>query len=336
MTTMPRRLWQDMTTLDFAALEAARVIAVLPVGAIEQHGPHLPVSTDACINQGVLARALELMPDDLPVTVLPMLPVGKSNEHLAFPGTLTLSAETLIRVWTEIGEGVARAGIRKLVLFNSHGGQLQIMDIVARDLRVRHAMMVVAYSWFAGGLPAGLFGEDEVRHGIHAGAIETSMMLHLAPDLVRQGPRGGFSAPDGRPRAGLPVSVAYRCRPARLDGPGPPPEWRLRRCDRCRCRTRPGPGRACGPRLDRAAPRDRPLPSRATAIRTRLIAAHHQGSPLNGASRRPAPADPRPDTLSNPAHRRGRPERRARQPSRRGTPRRGPDAGGYAIGSLLT
>ena len=185
MTTMPRRLWQDMTTLDFAALEP-RVIAVLPVGAIEQHGPHLPVSTDACINQGVLARALELMPDDLPVTVLPLLPVGKSNEHVAFPGTLSLSAETLIRVWTEIGEGVARAGIRKLVLFNSHGGQLQIMDIVARDLRVRHAMMAVAYSWFAGGLPAGLFGEDEVRHGIHAGAIETSMMLHLAPDLVVQ------------------------------------------------------------------------------------------------------------------------------------------------------
>jgi creatinine amidohydrolase len=186
MTTMPRRLWQDMTTEAFAQLDAARVIAVLPVGAIEQHGPHLPVSTDACINQGVLARALALMPDDLPVTVLPMLPVGKSNEHLAFPGTLTLSAETLIRVWTEIGESVARAGVRKLVLLNSHGGQPQIMDIVARDLRVRHAMMVVAYSWFSGGLPAGLFDEDEVRHGIHAGAIETSMMLHLEPDLVKR------------------------------------------------------------------------------------------------------------------------------------------------------
>jgi creatinine amidohydrolase len=186
MTTMPRRLWQDMTTLEFAQLDAGRVIAFLPVGAIEQHGPHLPVSTDARINQGVLARALELMPDDLPVTVLPLLPVGKSDEHLAFPGTLTLSAETLIRVWTEVGESVARAGIRKLVLFNSHGGQLHVMDIVARDLRVRHGMMVVAYSWFAGGLPTGLFGEDEIRHGIHAGAIETSMMLHLEPGLVQR------------------------------------------------------------------------------------------------------------------------------------------------------
>jgi creatinine amidohydrolase len=183
--SMPRRFWQDMSTEEFADLDAARVIAVLPVGAIEQHGPHLPVATDACINQGVLARALEQMPDDLPVTVLPMLPVGKSNEHLAFPGTLTLSAETLIRVWTEVGECVARAGIRKLVLFNSHGGQPQIMDIVARDLRVRHAMLVVAWSWYASGVPAGLFGEAEVRHGIHAGAVETSMMLHLRPDLVR-------------------------------------------------------------------------------------------------------------------------------------------------------
>jgi len=183
--SMPRRFWQDMSTQEFAELDAARVIAVLPVGAIEQHGPHLPVATDACINQGVLARALEQMPDDLPVTILPMLPVGKSNEHLAFPGTLTLSAETLIRAWTEVGECVARAGIRKLVLFNSHGGQPQIMDIVARDLRVRHAMLVVAWSWYAAGLPAGLFDEAEVRHGIHAGAVETSMMLHLRPDLVR-------------------------------------------------------------------------------------------------------------------------------------------------------
>ncbi len=183
--SMPRRLWQEMSSEEFARLDAARVIAVLPVGAIEQHGPHLPVATDACINQGVLSRALEQMPDDLPVTVLPMLPVGKSDEHLAFPGTLSLSAETLIRVWTEVGESVARAGIRKLVLFNSHGGQPQIMDIVARDLRLRHAMLVVAYSWYAGGVPDGLFDESEVRHGIHAGAIETSMMLELRPDLVR-------------------------------------------------------------------------------------------------------------------------------------------------------
>jgi creatinine amidohydrolase len=185
MTASPRRFWQDMTTEEFAALDAARVIALLPVGAIEQHGPHLPVAVDACINAGIVARALELLPAELPVTVLPLLPVGKSDEHLGFPGTLTLSAETLCRVWTEIGESVARAGIRKLVLFNSHGGQPQVMEIVARDLRVRRGMTVVAYSWYAAGLPPGLFPEAEVRDGIHADAIETSMMLHLRPDLVQ-------------------------------------------------------------------------------------------------------------------------------------------------------
>jgi creatinine amidohydrolase len=185
MTALPRRYWQDMTTREFGGLDAARVIALLPVGAIEQHGPHLPVAVDACINQGIVRRALELLPPAVPLTVLPMQPVGKSDEHLAFPGTLTLSAGTLARVWTELGEAVARAGIRKLLIFNSHGGQPQVMEIVARDLRVRLGMAVVAYSWFAGGLPPGLFPPDEVRHGIHAGAIETSMMLHLRPDLVQ-------------------------------------------------------------------------------------------------------------------------------------------------------
>jgi len=182
---LPRRLWQEMTTEDFRALDAERVIAILPVAAIEQHGPHLPVEVDARINAGVLARALELAPSDLPVTVLPAMPVGKSNEHTAFPGTLSLSAETLIRLWTEIGESVARAGIRKLVIFNSHGGQPQVADIVARDLRVRHGMFVVTANSYALGKPAGLFPAAELKHGIHGGTAETSLMLHIRPDLVR-------------------------------------------------------------------------------------------------------------------------------------------------------
>jgi creatinine amidohydrolase len=192
MAGSPRRWWQDMTSPEFGALDVARVIALLPVGAIEQHGPHLPVATDACINQGIVARALELLPEQAPVTVLPMMPVGKSDEHLAFPGTLTLSAETLARLWTEIGQSVARAGIRKLVLCNSHGGQPQVMEIVARDLRVRLGMVVVAYSWYAAGIPAGLFPPEEVQDGIHAGAIETSMMLHLRPDLVHMDRAANF------------------------------------------------------------------------------------------------------------------------------------------------
>ncbi len=179
-----RRRWQEMTTEEFRSLDAVRVIAILPVAAIEQHGPHLPVEVDARINEGVLARTLELLPAELPVTVLPALPVGKSNEHTAFPGTLSLSAETLIRLWTEIGDSVARAGVRKMVIFNSHGGQPQVADIVARDLRVRHAMFVVTAHSYALGKPPGLFPDEELTHGIHGGTVETSIMLHLRRDLV--------------------------------------------------------------------------------------------------------------------------------------------------------
>ncbi|WP_158046641.1 creatininase family protein [Skermanella pratensis] len=188
------RFWQELTTKEFAALDAERTIAVLPVGAVEQHGPHLSVWVDSAINAGILARAVPLIPDPMPVLILPMLPIGKSDEHEAFPGTLSLSAETLIRVWTEVGQSVHRAGIRKLVLYNSHGGQPQIMDIVARDLRVRLKMFVVTCSWFSPGLPDGLFPPSEVVHGIHGGGIETSMMLHLRPDLVRKAERRKFDS----------------------------------------------------------------------------------------------------------------------------------------------
>ena len=192
MAKLPARLWQEMTTTDFAALDRGRTIAVLPVAAIEQHGPHLPLCVDACINQGIVDEILHRLPPDLSVTFLPLMPIGKSNEHMAYPGTLTLSAETLIRLWTEIGECVARAGIRKLVIVNSHGGQPQIMDIVARDLRVRLQMFVVTLSYGALGRPAGLFSDREMRHGIHGGSSETSQMLHLRPDLVRQAERRNF------------------------------------------------------------------------------------------------------------------------------------------------
>jgi len=126
------------------------------------------------------------------VIFLPTMPIGKSNEHTAFPGTLSFSAETLIRIWTEIGESVARTGIRKLVLLNSHGGQPQIMDIVARDLRVRLKMFVVALSYWGVGMPTGLFPASEAQHGIHGGSSETSVMLHLHPDLVRGDERRNF------------------------------------------------------------------------------------------------------------------------------------------------
>lgn len=183
--TRSRRLWKDLTSPEFDGLDKNRAVAVLPLAAVEQHGPHLPVSVDACINAGILDRAIGLLPEDRSVLVLPCLEIGASGEHLAFPGTLSLTPETAMRCWLEAAGSVARAGIRKLVLFNSHGGNGPAMKIVAQELRLRHDMLAVAASWFDFGVPEGLFDAAELRHGIHGGAIETSMMLHLRPDLVR-------------------------------------------------------------------------------------------------------------------------------------------------------
>jgi creatinine amidohydrolase len=174
-----------MTSADFTALDPEHTVAILPIGAIEQHGPHLPVYVDACINAELLDRVLAQAPPEMPITALPLQAVGKSNEHLSFPGTLTLSADTLTRVCMELGESVNRASIRKLVLLNSHGGQPQIMDIVARELRVKHKMFVVSAAWQALRAPSGMFSAAELQHGIHGGELETSLMLHLRPDLVR-------------------------------------------------------------------------------------------------------------------------------------------------------
>ena len=188
---LPSRFWADLTTRDFARLQAggsaAQVVAVLPVAAIEQHGPHLPVSVDTTLVEGVIAASLPHLGAELPVLFLPTQQVGKSNEHIRFPDTLTLSAETVIRVWTELGESVARAGVRKLVLFNAHGGQVSIMDIVARELRTRCDLLVYSASWYTlplGTAVTGQFTPEEHRFGIHAGDMETSMMLALKPDRV--------------------------------------------------------------------------------------------------------------------------------------------------------
>ncbi len=188
------RFWADLKSPDFAKFDMARVIAVLPLAAIEQHGPHLPLDVDRALVDGVIASAFAHLPADLPVFFLPTQSVGFSPEHTRFAGTLTLKAGTIISLWTELAESVAASGVKKLVLFNSHGGQAGLLDIVARDLRARLGMLVYSVNSF--NLPLGsgqdesvasvdkLFSAHEHRFGIHAGDIETSMMLALKPEQV--------------------------------------------------------------------------------------------------------------------------------------------------------
>lgn len=188
----PARYWADLTTTDFTQLDLARTIAVLPVGAVEQHGPHLPLSVDADLVDGIVRAALPHLAADTPVLFLPTLALGYSPEHAAFAGTLTLKADTVLRLWTDVAESVAASGVRKLVLFNAHGGQVSLMDVAARDWRARLGMLVYSVSWFNLPLrtPEGedinaRFAPAEHRFGIHAGQIETAMMLALKPDLVQ-------------------------------------------------------------------------------------------------------------------------------------------------------
>ncbi len=201
---LPSRYWADLATTDFAHLDAATTVAVLPVGATEQHGPHLPMAVDHCLVDGILAQALTLLPADAPVLVLPTQHVGYSPEHASFPGTLTLPIETVIATWVALGECVARAGVKKLLLFNAHGGQASLLDIVARELRVRCRLIVYGCSWWnlpLGDAVTGLFPPEEHRFGIHAGAIETSLMLALRPDTVRMARAEDFAS-RSRERAG--------------------------------------------------------------------------------------------------------------------------------------
>ena len=184
-SALPPRDWTDIHWPDVSGTAPARWIAVLPLAATEQHGPHLPVGTDVMIAQAYLARVRELLPDNIPATFFPLQPVGISTEHIDYPGTLTLPTEVALKTWTALGESVARAGIKKLVMVTSHGGNSAAMTLVAQDLRARHGLLAVTTGWSRLSAAEGLFAAQELRHGIHGGAVETSIMLARYKQHVR-------------------------------------------------------------------------------------------------------------------------------------------------------
>ena len=161
-------------------------LIIQPIGAIEQHGPHLPLVVDSAIATAVVGKALSQLDAAIPAYALPPLCYGKSNEHSGFPGTVTLSASTLMSVLMETAESLYKSGFRKLLLVNGHGGQPQVLDIVARDLHERHSDFMV-FPLFVWGAPHGvakIVGEAEYEQGIHAGDVETSVMMALMPGQV--------------------------------------------------------------------------------------------------------------------------------------------------------
>ena len=181
---MRRFDWADYRASEYDSIDPERTIAILPTAAIEQHGPHLPVGVDTMIAEGMLTELHRQCPDGLDIRILPVQAVGKSNEHLFARGTLTYTAETALRAWTEIGLSVARAGVRKIVIVNSHGGNLDLVSILSRELRVRAGMLAVKCQWGGFGAPEGLYSEREIKFGIHGGDRETSLMLYFRPETV--------------------------------------------------------------------------------------------------------------------------------------------------------
>jgi creatinine amidohydrolase len=175
-----------MTTSEAKRLRASDPVAILPVAAIEQHGPHLPLSTDFDIGLGLLESAFRHLPSDFPAWLLPAQAIGSSAEHLSFPGTLSLDESLLGGLIVSVGGAVARCGVRRLLISNSHGGNRQVIEASGLKLRRESGVLVVKSHYIFFPRPTGVdLPDPEWRHGLHGGAVETAMMLHLRPDLVR-------------------------------------------------------------------------------------------------------------------------------------------------------
>lgn len=184
----PHRFFPYLTWAEVEAMPHKEdVVIVQPMGAIEQHGAHLPLAVDSAICIEVLGQAFEQLDPNVLAYCLPPLYYGKSNEHYHFPGTITLSAQTLLMVLQDVAESIYRAGFRKLALVNAHGGQPQVLEIAARDLHQTHAdlMMFPLFIWAVPNCAEELLSAKELELGIHAGDAETSLMLSIMPDQVR-------------------------------------------------------------------------------------------------------------------------------------------------------
>ena len=163
------------------ALSRDKTVLVLPTAAIEQHGQHLPLATDTLINSILLGAALARLPQETPIYALPAICYGKSNEHIGFPGTLSVSASTFMAVVRDIGASIASSGFKKLVLYNTHGGNSSLVDVMARDLRAEFGLRVFSLFGSGGAAFTGL-GEQERTYGFHAGEVETSFLLSAIPE----------------------------------------------------------------------------------------------------------------------------------------------------------
>ena len=215
---LPTKFWAEMSWRDFAAADMSKVVAVLPVAAIEQHGPHLPVGVDMFINEGYFARAVKRIPADMPVLILPFQAIGKSNEHIEYPGTLTFSLETVTHAWTEIGDSVARTGCRKLIFMNSHGGNVPSSTRWRGSCACAIACSPSTPPGIDSGYPADLFSPAgaRARHPWRRG--ETSLMLAFSPQTVRMSEAQNFVSSAIGDRAGVSPSSRHSADRLRLDG----------------------------------------------------------------------------------------------------------------------
>jgi len=178
--------WDELSPAEALVVAGRDPVVILPLAATEQHGPHLPLSTDVDIGMGLLAVAFGHLPANTDVWTLAPVTVGASQEHMRFTGTLSVTTEQLTDQIVEKGAGLARAGVQRLVLSNSHGGNRYAMDSAGLSLRAEHGLLVVKASYFRFERPTDVeIPESEWRHGLHGGALETAMMMHLRPDLVR-------------------------------------------------------------------------------------------------------------------------------------------------------